>query len=309
MSLERWMDRFRWSPAFRAKWFAYAKRRARARGSVDDRMEHGDCWAEFFPEDIAAEKEAARPRPDPLHWHPDIQAGRSVYLESIAYLWCRLEPGSFGDLALVEVDQKPPSKHWITDADGADSLFPAPWMKQDGPSGYSYPMGRAQWGLEHSIAPGQPFLVKVWPPYYSSGMTDCGVEYDVDWKAEIIQIAGWPTSRVARAWARWFSHRQRYMVACEREYAAARARQEAEREHWYIELGDFGREYWLSARLATALDPLPKWIGRRPDRLLINSQTETFNQAEAVQALAAEMKERWPDITDEFVSGLKIRRR
>lgn len=295
MSLQLWMDRFRWSPSFRAKWVEYMNRRAKARGSVDDRWEKGSMQ-ELIPEDFQASEQES----DLLQWHPVIQIGRSLFLEQVAYVWCRLEPGSFGDLALVEQGGEPPSKHWLDD--DMDFILNDAWVKQDGPSGYCYPLDRADWALTREIAPGQPFLVKVLPPQWHQGPEDA----DCEWTADIVQRIPWTPERVTRAWARWFSHRQRYMERCEREYAAARARQEAEREHWYIELGQFGREYWLSARLATDLDPLPKWVDRRPCHMLINSQSETFKQNEAIQVLADEMKTRWPDITDDFVRSLKV---
>lgn len=133
----------------------------------------------------------------------------NVAAEDHLDVWCRLT-SSFTDLELVEmdVDQEGNSPSWVvddhsfclTDAVSADS-------KYEVVEGLELRCGWSRWALEHGVAPGQPFLIRVHATEGSSSFNGETTEYD-SWNTwELLAIRPWPARKVLRSWTRFFAER------------------------------------------------------------------------------------------------------
>jgi hypothetical protein len=133
----------------------------------------------------------------------------NVVAEDHADLWCRLVP-DHADLYLEELDvlQEGNSPPWMVD----DSSFclqdvVTPDSRYERVDGLELRCGWTRWALEHGVAPGQPFLLRVHATEGSSSFNGETTEYDSwnDW--ELLRVRPWPARKVLRSWTRWLADR------------------------------------------------------------------------------------------------------
>lgn len=75
----------------------------------------------------------------------------------------------------------------------------------------SYEEVYIHWALEHGVAPGQPFLLRINEPEYTRcGGYDGYDEFDVDWSYEFIRAVPWSRDKALRSWAAFTSNLEKY---------------------------------------------------------------------------------------------------
>lgn len=111
------------------------------------------------------------------------------FTKAVVRVWLMLDPTN--DLSLeecgdVERGERPEWYQYERESLGWDDILDVRW-NSDG-------TGKLRWMLDEGIAPGQPFLVELPHPHYSTSHTENGTEYDVEFNPDIIRIS--PMSRL-----------------------------------------------------------------------------------------------------------------
>lgn len=127
----------------------------------------------------------------------------NVYMWDKAYLWLRLD--ARGDLDPIEahVRELGTRPEWL-EHDFQETLGAC--MGHDyGPDNYWL-----HWGLEHGVAPSQPFLYRVDPPLFSQ---DYWGEWDAEYNGDLIRVIPWSTQEAADSLELWLREGEAHEAA------------------------------------------------------------------------------------------------
>lgn len=117
-----------------------------------------------------------------------------LVLDGACRMWFYLEEFNLS-LSRVNEEAEPPG--WLQNelwAAGWDEILEIPYDD----------MERAQWALEHGIAPGQAFLMEVRPPhYFRCGNPMDGEDWDVEYRSEFLRAEPWHAESAASQWEEW----------------------------------------------------------------------------------------------------------
>src|SRR6185436_16404354 len=126
----------------------------------------------------------------------------NAYTEKAIYLWHKLVYDGTSDLdheecGTAEIGGIP--TWWAKEGDHSlDTIFSPQWTHTTH-GGHEFRDQWLRWGLENGIAPGQPFLVRIGKPHYS---TDYYGEVDCEWDVEVVRVMPSTPARALRSLAR-----------------------------------------------------------------------------------------------------------
>lgn len=181
-----------------------------------------------------------------------------VYAPTFAKVWFRLNFCDGGDLVLhqLEVETVGEKPEWIDSFDDAVE-FGYGGMFGSGCDfmlhGHTVHGHWIQWAFEHGVAPGQPFLLGLYPPEVSYSYDG---EYDEEWgEPEFLELRPWPRRLVLKRWEHFWRRLERECALGSRfrEEAAERLRRDV--SAMYVQLtssfaGDYNsQERWVRLRV------------------------------------------------------------
>ncbi len=200
----------------------------------------------------------------------------NVYAPDFSNLWHRLHaeytfggelhPHGAGQQALwqANAEQEPPEwwPWWLKNFELEEALEVGHLYHDDNWDGVTGPW--MQWALEHGIAPGQLFCMRVERPtvYQSSYEYN---EYDVNHCVEVLEVCPLPPALAARRWMRFLRNSAKYRQLFLKAQQEHTAQIERAVGHMYLyetlyspNRDAFGGPYGVSLRLQTDLRLWPR---------------------------------------------------
>jgi len=117
----------------------------------------------------------------------------NVYMFDKAYLWLRLDARMDLDPIEAHGSEQGACPDWLQH-DYQETL----WASMGHEYGHDLPW--LNWGLEHGVAPSQPFLYRVDAPECSQ---DYWGEWDAEYNGDLIRVLHWSNQEAADSWDLW----------------------------------------------------------------------------------------------------------
>jgi hypothetical protein len=180
---------------------------------------------------------------------------------------------------------------------------------------FSYPW--VQWGLEHGLAPRQPFQLRIFAPEYSVVGWECP-EWDEEWTYEICDRAPLSNEVAAIRWSRFMKHARLSRETIVKQLKEARVQQLQDVKSmylhysWYWAHGSYYDEMCppdgVSVTLQTRNEGKIKYHPWRGCSWCLGQGRDNDGKNEvALGKLIEEVTRKYPHLTPEVIRSLPVR--
>lgn len=252
----------------------------------------------------------------------------NVYAKDVVRVWLKLDPANDLRLVRCEVDATcGESPEWLDDDvdENWDIILEVGWRYSTADVDENeWPEAHFLWGLEHGIAPGQPFLVELpTPNWYRCGGYEYPNEWDVSYDPRVVRVWEWSQERCLAAWERALKEEVEYRASESDRRRRLRELRRTDISKMYVRYSSacMGQCYsdWYSGphRVAAnlcsnaTLDGGYGWgnavLASGYDPPYDSNENRDGTRAGALDALVVEVLKELPHMTDAQVRGLPVR--